>query len=520
MAVRLLLLILLIVPSVRAMKVLLIPSPHIASHLLYFTPLGEELLEQGHQVGIVVTPPLRNRVPKGSKGTSMTTHIIPTKRTDEDLTGLLTELGQIQAKGKSVLEMFPIMKALIDIVNEAVADLLDDGSVFQPLKKMKYDVAVVDGSPFLDSLYIVPYILDIPFCSLASNNLNNLMGTPALPSFVPSTASLYTDRMTFLKRLSNFFLIIILEQITTKYNFNEAEGNALIKKYAPNRPAIYHDLKRKTLLWLINQDNLLEFHVPLMENAIQVGGLSIMPNKPLPTELEDFLTKANNDVILVSFGSKSTEVLDPEIIAKLIFVFKAVNQSVIWKYNGNFIDLPSRIKLLKWIPQNDLLAHPKVKLFITHCGSNGQYEALNNGVPMLGLPLFGDQPHNAIRMQSKGYGIAMNVHDLTADQLLHNIKEILANSSYRDNIQKASKIFRSRRSPRKRAFEALDHVVMFGGEHLRPSSVEMPFWQLWMIDIYAFLTLVISVIFFILKIVILFVCRFVTKRFRSKQKVD
>ncbi|CAH1779234.1 unnamed protein product [Owenia fusiformis] len=517
MEIRLSLLILLIVPSALAMKVLLIPA-QVPSHLLYFTPLGEELLEQGHQVGLVVSPHLLNRVPKGSKGSSMTTHIIPTNKTDKEITEVLIELGQIQAKGKSLLKILPLMKAFIDVTSETVCALLDNEGAVESLKKEKYDIAVVDGTPFLDSLYIIPYMLDIPFCSLATANFNYLMGAPALPSFVPSTGTLYTDRMTFLQRISNFLATIIGEQILTN-SLDEAAGNALIKKYAPNRPAIYLELKRKTLLWMINQDNLLEFHVPLMENAIQVGGLSIMPNKPLPSELEDFITKTNSNVILVSFGSKS-DILDPEMIAKLIFVFKAVKESVIWKYDGYFSDLPSRIKILKWIPQNDVLAHPKVKLFMTHCGNNGQYEALYNGVPMLGLPLFADQPHNAIRMQSKGYGIAMNVHDLTADQLLHNINEILANSTYRDNIQKASKIFRSRKSPRKRAFEALEHVAMFGGEHLRPSSVDMPFWQLWMIDIYVFLILIMSVILVILKNVILFVCRFVKSRFMTKRKVD
>ena len=33
----------------------------------------------------------------------------------------------------------------------------------------------------------------------------------------------------------------------------------------------------------------------------------------------------------------------------------------------------------EWVPQNDILGHPKLKLFITHGGNNGQYEALYHG---------------------------------------------------------------------------------------------------------------------------------------------
>ena len=40
-------------------------------------------------------------------------------------------------------------------------------------------------------------------------------------------------------------------------------------------------------------------------------------------------------------------------------------------------------------------AHPNVKVFISHCGMLGTQEALYAGTPMLGLPIFGDQPKNA-----------------------------------------------------------------------------------------------------------------------------
>jgi UDP:flavonoid glycosyltransferase YjiC (YdhE family) len=44
------------------------------------------------------------------------------------------------------------------------------------------------------------------------------------------------------------------------------------------------------------------------------------------------------------------------------------------------------VLFLPWLPQNDLLGHPKTKLFITHCGKNGIFEALYHGIPMIGFP--------------------------------------------------------------------------------------------------------------------------------------
>ncbi|EDL37976.1 mCG17781, isoform CRA_a, partial [Mus musculus] len=46
--------------------------------------------------------------------------------------------------------------------------------------------------------------------------------------------------------------------------------------------------------------------------------------------------------------------------------------------------------------------HPKTKAFITHGGTNGIYEAIYHGVPMVGVPMLGDQPHNIAHMEAKG----------------------------------------------------------------------------------------------------------------------
>ena len=37
------------------------------------------------------------------------------------------------------------------------------------------------------------------------------------------------------------------------------------------------------------------------------------------------------------------------------------------------------------------MAHPKVVLFLTHCGMHGVLEAVWNSVPMVGMPVFIDQ---------------------------------------------------------------------------------------------------------------------------------
>ena len=107
-------------------------------------------------------------------------------------------------------------------------------------------------------------------------------------------------------------------------------------------------------------------------------------------------------------------------------------------------------------PQNDLLGHKNTKISISQCGGSGQFEALYHAIPMIGLPVMGDQHYNALRMQQKGFGIIFNVMDFTSDDLLVAIQEILKEPSYKDNIRKASDMFKSRPlAPGKRALGGL-----------------------------------------------------------------
>ncbi|CAH1792971.1 unnamed protein product [Owenia fusiformis] len=244
----------------------------------------------------------------------------------------------------------------------------------------------------------------------------------------------------------------------------------------------------------------------MMSNIVHVGGLTIQPTKPLPSQFDKFISQSSG-FIIVSFGSIVNSIQD-EIAEKMMKAFGSIKYGIIWKYPGvNKMPLPYNVMIEKWLPQNDLLANPKAKLFITHCGNNGQFEALQHGIPMLGMPFFGDQNYNSMRMQYKGYGIHMDALHFTSDELKNNINKIISNPDYTKRIKKASRIFKSQENPRKRAVAAIKHVVDFGSDHLRPITVDMPLWKLWMLDIFVSLMFGILLILFIAKLVLGFLLR-------------
>lgn len=57
--------------------------------------------------------------------------------------------------------------------------------------------------------------------------------------------------------------------------------------------------------------------------------------------------------------------------------------------------------IVKWAPQQDVLAHPSTGGFWTHNGWNSTLESICEGVPMICSPSFGDQPTNARYVSDK-----------------------------------------------------------------------------------------------------------------------
>lgn len=75
-------------------------------------------------------------------------------------------------------------------------------------------------------------------------------------------------------------------------------------------------------------------------------------------------------------------------------VFKELPEyNFVWKFESNdsSIDSPKNVRIEPWLPQSDVIAHPKVKAIIFHGGMLTTQEALWRGVPMIIMPFVLDQ---------------------------------------------------------------------------------------------------------------------------------
>ncbi|CAL5035530.1 unnamed protein product [Urochloa decumbens] len=85
--------------------------------------------------------------------------------------------------------------------------------------------------------------------------------------------------------------------------------------------------------------------------------------------------------------------------------------------------------IVSWCPQLEVLAHKATGCFFTHCGWNSTLEAIVNGVPMVAIPHWADQPTISKYMESVwGLGIRVRKDEkgmLTRDEVERCIREVM-----------------------------------------------------------------------------------------------
>lgn len=70
------------------------------------------------------------------------------------------------------------------------------------------------------------------------------------------------------------------------------------------------------------------------------------------------------------------------------------------------------------------LGHSKTRAFITHGGTNGIYEAIYHGIPVVGIPLFGDQYDNIVHLKAKGAAVRLDFLTMSSTDLHTALKTV------------------------------------------------------------------------------------------------
>ena len=192
----------------------------------------------------------------------------------------------------------------------------------------------------------------------------------------------------------------------------------------------FAELNKRTSLVLMNGHYTHTYAMSLPPLFVSIAGIGMQERrKELPKALADFIATGKDGFIYVSFG---TQVLihksKPELRAKLFNAFRRFpDLRFVWKWEGEEkpANAPSNTYFSKWLPQQDLLAHPSAKGYIAHGGANGLNEGVHFGVPMIVFPVMGDQDFNGNALASKGLALVMELRDFSEQELVDNINSVL-----------------------------------------------------------------------------------------------
>ncbi|XP_058123355.1 UDP-glycosyltransferase UGT5-like [Anopheles ziemanni] len=455
------------------------------SHYIIGAGLMKALLDAGHEVTIVSPYPM-----KGA----------PPDRHRDILMPEFTEAHGVSGPDLFEYKNAPNLVVLYLVYNEfgpmSSEGLLQHPNVVQLMESgEKFDAVIVESfaSEVLYGLaehFGGQLIVFSPFG--ASMWTNELVGTPYPYSYIPHTFLSYTNEMSFWQRFSNA-LVAHLDKFYYRNVFLPKQEQ-LYRRYFPEAKLTFQETLDSVRLAFVNQHFTLSYPHPYAPNHIEIGGIQIQPPKELPEDLHKYIESSPHGVIYFSMGSMLKGRNFPEEKrAAFVNVFRGLKENVIWKYeNESLPNRPKNVLIRSWMPQSDILAHPKVKLFITHGGLLGTTEGLYNGVPMVGIPIYGDQELNLARAEKAGYGVKLDYETLSEETISAAIGRVLSDPSYAKNAQTISRRYRDQPlGPAKTAVYWVEYVIRHGGApQLQSPSVKLSFIEYNLLDVYAVMALI------------------------------
>ncbi|MBN3317753.1 CGT galactosyltransferase, partial [Atractosteus spatula] len=469
-----------------AAKIVIVPPIMFESHLYIFKTLAAALHQEGHDTVFLVSEG-RDVPPSEHYRLQRYPGIFNSTSADNFLQ---SKMKNIFSGRLTALELFDILEHY----SQNCDAMVGSKAVMSRLKEEKFDLLLVDPNEMCG--FVIAHFLGVRY-AVFSTGLWYPAGAPAPLAYVPEFNSLLTDKMNLFQRITNTAVYLVSRfgvrfLVLPKYD-------RIMKKHNIQPEVSMHDLVHGSRLWMLCTDMALEFPRPTLPHVVYVGGILTKPPSPLPEEFEVWANRAEeNGFVLVSFGA-GVKYLSDDIAKKLAGALARLPQKVIWRFSGTPpSNLGNNTKLVEWMPQNDLLGHTNIRAFLSHGGLNSIYEAMYHGIPVVGIPLFGDHYDTMTRVQAKGMGIMLEWKKMAEDDLYEAIVKVIKDNRYRQRAQLLSNIHKDQPGhPVSRAVYWISYILRHNGaDHLRTSVYDIPSYQYFLLDVAGVLMVALLVIFY------------------------
>ncbi|KAM7361148.1 UDP-glucosyltransferase 2-like [Cochliomyia hominivorax] len=450
----------------------LFPFPGPSQYILV-QPYLKALAGRGHEVTVINAFPQKKPVPNFRDIPVMEVH---------------NNYAEMVERAKVVRSKWDEMNFFAVFFFNLTETVIKNPGVQTLLNTESFDVIIVEAL-HTDAWYAFARHFNAHLIGLSSFGsdpiIDELMGNMSPFSYVPLVTAGLTERMTYMERLRNVYLNF-LELVHVRVCILPGQRK-ILKKYLPHIKEDIWELRTNFSLMLLNQHFSLSFPRPYVPNMVEIGGFQIhYKAQPLPKDILDFINSSPEDIIYFSMGSNvKSKDFSLEKLQMLCAVFSSLPYKIMWKFeNPTLPGKPKNVFIRSWFPQPDVLAHPRVKLFISHGGLLSTSEAVYHGKPMLGLPVFYDQQMNIRKGIQAGFALGIDFHTLPRDQFKSGILEMMNNPKYSENAKTISSIYHDQPiKPLDLAVYWTEYVLRHNGAvHLQNPAQKMNFIQKHSID--------------------------------------
>ncbi|XP_045506846.1 UDP-glucosyltransferase 2-like [Colias croceus] len=456
-----------IISITNAARILAVfPTPSI-SHQVAFRPLTHELARRGHDVTVITPKPA---FPKGQALANLTEIDV---HFSSD--GSAEDFALPQGDKNGYIRLIQDLFKSVTIIFEKQWQIPEARKLFN----QKFDLIIVEE--YIRPTLGLGHAFKAPVIQFSSGGtippVYNVFGAPSHPLLYPHTSAQRLYNLTLYEKAEELLKYTFIEYIMSSIVEFEYQ---MMKRTFGNDVPNYEELQKNVQLLFLNEHPIWADNHPVPPNIVYVGGIHQSPEKELPKEFKTVLDSSKNGVIYISFGSNAkSSLLPPEKIAVMTNVLSKLPYDVIWKWETD--ELPGKsnnIKIYKWLPQVDILKHPKIKLFITQGGIQSADETINAAVPVIGIPMFADQWYNVEKYVKHGVGLQIDLPELTESTFENAVRRVIEDKSFKNNMIRLRSLMREHPvPPLELAVWWVEHILRHGGQHLRSPAAGLTWTQ-------------------------------------------
>ncbi|CAI5451469.1 unnamed protein product [Caenorhabditis angaria] len=399
---------------------------------------------------------------------------------------------------------------------------LDDTGLHEFIKFRKYQIGLVSTFDYCG----IGLFVNAGVPSIATFNAVPILSQQAILAGLPSPASNIVplfhraNLRTFSGRFWNLANWAYINYVQIP-EIREQQQKIFAKRYGENYDI--DSVAARVDLSFINSNEVMEKPRPISHRIQYIGGINLRSPKPIDKNLDKLLSISKKGTIIFSFGTQvGGEVYPRYAVKNFVKVFKKYSDyTFLWKYDVQESEVEmfknaKNVYPLDWLPQTDLLYDPRVIGFISHVGLNSFNEASYAGVPIVAIPLFADQPHNAENGLLRGTTYILDKTKLSEQSIEAGIKAILEDPKYLENALRLRKMLIEKPGqPKDRFVNWVEYAAENPGLH---KIFELPGSRMGIIEYYCVDALVFTAIVVILVIYLVF--KIFKNLFVAKTKKD